>query len=149
MDEGRLFKRPESVLVVVYTVRSDVLLMRRRRPAAFWQSVTGSMRWDEADPLVTARREVQEETGLGGDLAIVDQHILNRFPIKPAWKHRYAPNVRHNLEHVLSLELAERVPVVLNAHEHSEYVWLARPEALEKVTSYTNRDAILRFVPVH
>ena len=37
------FKRPESILVVIYTRHGDVLLMERTRPAGFWQSVTGSL----------------------------------------------------------------------------------------------------------
>ena len=58
------FKRPESVLVVVHTGDGRFLMLRRRAPAGFWQSVTGSLRWDEHDPAVAARRELREETGL-------------------------------------------------------------------------------------
>ena len=57
------YKRPESVLVVIYTISGEVLLLERRQPAGFWQSVTGSLAWDEA-PREAAIREVSEETGL-------------------------------------------------------------------------------------
>lgn len=40
-------KRPESVLVVVYTRAGEVLMMERRRPPGWWQSVTGSLEADE------------------------------------------------------------------------------------------------------
>ena len=49
------FKRPESVLVIVYTRTGKVLLMHRKDRPGFWQSVTGSMKWDERDPVVTAQ----------------------------------------------------------------------------------------------
>ena len=147
MPQQAEFKRPESVLVVVYTAASDVLLMRRVRPAAFWQSVTGSMEWDEDDPLLTARRELAEETGIAGDLEIIDCHITNQFPIKPAWKHRFPPAVTHNTEYVFRLQLEGIRAITLDPVEHTDYVWLPRAEALEKVTSYTNRDAIAAFVP--
>jgi len=138
------YKRPESVLVLVYTQADEFLLMRRVRPAAFWQSVTGAMNWDESDPQLTAYRELAEETGIEAPAgAIIDCELRNQFPIKPAWRHRYAPGVRFNIEHVFRLELPERVPIMLNPTEHSAYLWLSREQALEKVTSYTNRDAIL------
>ncbi|MGD8932832.1 MAG: NUDIX domain-containing protein, partial [Chromatiales bacterium] len=49
------YKRPESVLVVVYTAGGEVLLLRRTRPRDFWQSVTGSLHWGES-PRQAARR---------------------------------------------------------------------------------------------
>lgn len=140
------YKRPESVLVVVFTLSSDVLLLRRVWPADFWQSVTGSMRWTEHDPLVTARRELAEETGLTGD-AIVDCRLYRRFPIKPQWRARYGPGVTENLEHVFRLRLPAPQPVAINPREHSAYCWLPRAEAAIKTASWTNREAILRFVP--
>lgn len=137
-------KRPESVLVVVYTRAGEVLVLRRRRPADFWQSVTGSLRWDEDDPMVTARRELREETGLT-DVEIVDCHVSNRFPILPAWQARYG-EARENVEHVFRVELPARAPIALNPQEHGEYLWLTRETAAARVSSWTNRDAILRFV---
>jgi len=138
-------KRPESVLVVVYTVAGEVLVLRRNQPADFWQSVTGSLNWDEIDPLQTARRELFEETGLN-DVEVIRCHVRNRFPILPAWRHRYAPTVRENTEHVFRVVLSERRAIVLNPEEHTEYAWLARQEAALRVTSYTNRAAILQWV---
>ena len=37
-----VYKIPESVLVVVYTPRLDVLLLERAKQPGMWQSVTGS-----------------------------------------------------------------------------------------------------------
>ena len=51
------YRRPESVLIVIYTDGGEFLLLERRRPPGFWQSVTGSLEWGEfADS--AARREV-------------------------------------------------------------------------------------------
>jgi len=41
------FRRPESVLIVIYTEGGEFLLLERRRPPGFWQSVTGSLEWGE------------------------------------------------------------------------------------------------------
>ena len=137
------YKRPESVLVVVYTATDEVLVLLRRQPPDFWQSVTGSLRWNETDPRDAARRELWEETGLGDAVDVVTCGVTNRFPILPAWRHRYAPNVTENVEHVFQAWLPERRPILLNPAEHGEYQWLPRAAAAAKVASWTNRDAIL------
>ena len=41
------FRRPESVLVVIYTPALDCLLLERVSPPGYWQSVTGTLGWDE------------------------------------------------------------------------------------------------------
>lgn len=140
------FKRPESVLVVVYTRAGEVLLLKRCDHPDFWQSVTGSLQRDER-PREAARRELLEETGLDRGGAIVDHHRTFRFEILAAWRHRFAPGVTHNLEHVFSVALTARTPVTLAPREHSEYDWLPRDLAAEKVWSWTNRRAILDVVP--
>lgn len=137
------YKRPESVLVVVHTVADEILVLRRRQPSDFWQSVTGSLRWEETNPLDAAWRELREETGLGAAVDLIACDATHRFPILPPWRQRYAPEVTENLEHVFRACLPERRPIVLNPAEHSEYAWLPRAMAAARVASWSNRDAIL------
>ena len=150
------YKRPESILVVVYTRSGDVLVLRRTNPDDFWQSVTGSLEWGElaAD---AAQRELREETGITASinksesdagLLLIDHKQSNCFPILSAWKPRYDPQIDHNIEHVYSLCLDEISDIELDAEEHTEYQWLARDAAIEKVTSYTNKKAIADVVPL-
>ncbi|MDB5816055.1 MAG: ntpA [Rhodocyclales bacterium] len=136
-------KKPVSVLVVIHTALLDVLLLERNLHPGFWQSVTGSQEGDE--PLLeTARREVLEETGIHAATAeIVDWHLTNRFEIFPIWRHRYAPGVTHNCEHVFSLQVGQRIAVQMAPQEHSAFKWLPWEEAAAQCFSWTNRDAIL------
>lgn len=135
-------KRPESVLIVVHTRDGKVLLMRRTDHPEFWQSVTGSLEWDESEPIEAAIRELVEETGLTDVSRLRATGIRNRYEIFPQWRHRYAPGTLHNTEHVFYLELDVDVPITLNDSEHSEYCWLSVDDALAQVSSSTNRDAI-------
>jgi dATP pyrophosphohydrolase len=135
------FKRPESVLVVVHT-DSQVLLLERRAPAGFWQSVTGSLRDDET-PRDCACRELAEETGFGAD-GLLDLGLTQRFPILPEWRHRYTPDVTENVEHAFSLCLAACREPRLHPSEHVCFRWLPAPEAAAAVSSWTNRAAIRR-----
>lgn len=137
-------RRPESVLIVIYTADAEFLLIERRRPPGFWQSVTGSLEWGELPPHAAAR-EVLEETGIStGDLT--DLHLSQTYEIWPSFGRVYAPGITHNLEHAFALRLAARVPVTLSAREHVQYLWLAAAEALAKVSSETNRTAIERLL---
>lgn len=140
-----MYKRPESVLVLVCSRAGEVLMLRRREPADFWQSVTGSLDWEEA-PLEAARRELAEETGLAVE-GLEDCGRAYRFPIVPPWRQRYAPEARENLEHVFRLIVPRAVPVRLNPDEHLEYRWPPRGAAAALASSWTNREAILEFVP--
>lgn len=140
------FKRPESVLVVVYTENGNVLQLRRREPTDFWQSVTGSLKEGET-PLQAAIREIREETGLQADAGLTDSGIINRYPIHPAWRAKFAPDVMENTEHVFSLRVPAVTVIQLNPEEHVEYRWLPRDEAAALASSATDRDAILELVP--
>ena len=137
-------KLPLSVLVVIHTAALDVLLLERAARAGFWQSVTGSLdRTDE--PLeAAAAREVLEETGIEAACGRLDRwDVISVFEIYRHWRHRFAPGVTHNTEHLFMLELPARVPVTLAPAEHSAFVWLPWREAAAKCFSWSNRDAIV------
>ncbi len=137
------YKRPESVLVVVYTRAGKVLLLKRADGPDYWQSVTGSMHWGDEQPLATALRELREETGITiSPQALHDWRRSNRFVIFPEWRHKYAPGTRENTEHIFSLELPDEVAVTLTPAEHTAYRWLPFAEAAACVFSWTNREAI-------
>lgn len=135
------FKLPESVLVVVHTAALQVLLMERAANPGFWQSVTGSREPDDPDLEATARRELLEETGLSAG-TLTDWRLTNRYEIWPQWRARYAPDVTHNTEHVYGFLVPEVTVATLDPAEHTAQLWLPWQQAMEKVFSPTNRDAV-------
>jgi len=136
-------KIPVSTLVVIYTPALDVLLLERADHPGFWQSVTGSQ--DEGESLrETAAREVAEETGLDAakyDLA--EWNLQNVYEIYPVWRHRYAPGVTHNTEHVFGLRVPHPLPVRVAPREHLAAEWVPWRAAADRVFSWSNRKAIL------
>ena len=136
-----VYKRPESVLVVVCTRQGEVLMLRRTRPSGFWQSVTGSLAWGES-PASAARRELYEETGIMAGSTLIDLGHSVTFPILPAWRSRYAPSARTNREQWFALTLAHRRQPHLHADEHTGFRWLPHERAAHLAGSWTNRDAI-------
>ena len=142
MPAAAQFKRPESVLVVIYTASLECLLLERVQPPGFWQSVTGTLEWGEA-AAACAAREVREETGLD-PTGLRDGGVSNSFPILPAWRARYAADVDSNVEHLWYLRLPEVHAVQLNDVEHRAHLWLPLVDAIAKVTSWTNREALER-----
>jgi dihydroneopterin triphosphate diphosphatase len=142
-------KIPESVLVVIHTPALEVLLIERADHPDFWQSVTGSK--DSAQEVLaqTCVREVAEETGIviGSPAvpraALRDWQLCNVYEIYPVWRHRYAPGVTHNTEHVFGLTVAPGTPVLLNPREHLRHAWLPYRDAAERCFSPSNAEAIL------
>lgn len=137
-------KIPVSVLVVIHSAALDVLLLERSQRPGFWQSVTGSLDAPDEPLAHAARREVLEETGLAPEQGLLRRwNLVNTFEIYGHWRHRFAPGVTHNTEHVFSFSVAERLPVSLAPEEHRAALWLPWREAAQKCFSWSNRDAIL------
>ncbi len=148
------FKIPESVLVVIHTADLQVLLIERADKPGFWQSVTGSK--DAVDELLveTAVREVFEETGIQIGSATVpvdhlrDWQLSNVYEIYPVWRHRYAPGVTHNTEHVFGLCVPRDISITLAPREHLQFQWLPWRDAADLCFSPSNAEAILQ-LPLH
>jgi len=148
--ETKPFKIPESVLVVIHTADRQVLLIERADHPGYWQSVTGSK--DAVDePLVTtAQREVLEETGIAIGSPTVplerlrDWRLSNVYEIYPVWRHRYAPGVTRNTEHVFGLQVPRDVTIRLSPREHLRYQWLPWQAAADACFSPSNAEAVLQ-----
>jgi dATP pyrophosphohydrolase len=142
MSAAKPLKQPVSVLVVLHDGNGYILLIERADRAGFWQSVTGSIEAGET-LAQTARREVQEETGITlSDGQLHDWQQSRQYEIYPHWRHRYPPGITRNTEHVFSARIAPDTSIKLSK-EHTAFCWLERTDAAEKVFSPSNRQAIL------
>ena len=120
-----------------------VLVLERARRPGYWQSVTGSLDWPEEPLEAAAARELREETGIDAAAGRLTRwNLANTFEIYLQWRHRFAPGVTHNTEHVFGLALAQPLPVTLAPDEHTAFAWLSWPEAVQRCFSWSNRDAI-------
>ncbi len=137
-------KLPVSVLVVIHDPQGRVLLIERADHPGFWQSVTGSVEPEDASLLHTAAREVAEETGIRVQPAdLQDWALSNVYEIYPAWRHRYAPGVTHNTEHLMSLCVPAGSPIRLSPSEHTAWQWLDWRAAADQCYSSSNAEALL------
>ncbi len=143
-------KIPESVLVVIHTADLEVLLIERADRPGFWQSVTGSRDSLDESFEQTARREVAEETGIVvGSVDVPLAHLRdwgmrNVYEIYPVWRHRYAPGVTHNTEHVFGLRVPRDIAITLAPREHTHSAWLPWREAADRCFSPSNAEAVLQ-----
>lgn len=134
-------RRPVSVLVVVHSDDGHVLLLRRAKPFDFWQSVTGSLQHDETHG-EAAVRELFEETGLNNEGVLDYSGVSRQFVIDARWRHKFAPGAAENVEFEWHYRLPKKIDISLNTDEHSEYRWLSPDAAIDRVWSWTNRDAL-------
>lgn len=145
------YKIPESVLVIIHTPALEVLMMERADRPGFWQCVTGSKDSMGEALAETAAREVFEETGIRigaaegvPPSALRDWGLANDYEIYPVWRHRYAPGVTRNTEHVFGLTVPAGTPVRLAPREHLAYRWLPWREAADLCFSPSNAEAVLQ-----
>jgi dATP pyrophosphohydrolase len=144
-------KIPISVLVVIHTADLEVLLIERADRAGFWQSVTGSLDALDESLELAATRELFEETGIAADgetIVLRDWGVSNIYEIYPTWRHRYAPGVTRNTEHVFSVCVPRDIPITLSPREHVAHAWLPLLDAADRCFSASNAEAILQ-LPRH
>jgi dATP pyrophosphohydrolase len=75
--------------------------------------------------------------------ALQDWALRNVYEIYPVWRHRYAPGVTHNTEHVFGLTVPRDIAVTLAPREHLQHAWLPWREAADRCFSPSNAEAIL------
>ncbi|EAA8472366.1 dihydroneopterin triphosphate diphosphatase [Salmonella enterica subsp. enterica] len=145
--KDKVYKRPVSVLVVIFAQDTKrVLMLQRRDDPDFWQSVTGSIEEGET-ALQAAVREVKEEVTIdvaAEQLTLIDCQRTVEFEIFSHLRHRYAPGVMHNTEFWFCLVLPHERQVIFT--EHLTYQWLDAPDAAALTKSWSNRQAIEEFV---
>ena len=151
-------KIPRSVLVMIHTPDMQFLLLKRvcknefsnKVDRDFWQSVTGSLDFEDESPIDAARRELFEETGLRAeDYEFRDLMHTTEYEIFPEWRYRYAEGVTHNTEYQFALCVPDTtVDVQLAQTEHTEYQWLPSSEAADACFSWNNAGAIRRLAGI-
>jgi len=145
--KDKVYKRPVSILVVIYAQDTKrVLMLQRRDDPDFWQSVTGSLEEGESAPQAAAR-EVKEEVAIDvarEQLTLKDCQRTVEFEIFSHLRHRYAPGIERNTESWFCLALPHEREIVFT--EHLTYRWVDAADAAALTKSWSNRQAIEEFV---
>lgn len=143
--KNKKYKNPNSILLIIFTTKFKVLLLKKNSKRDLWQSVTGSIELGE-DPYDTALRELQEETGINKQKSdLIFDDLSHKFMIYSEWIDRYKESTYSNKEYIFSLKLNDEVSVKLS-REHSSYKWVDLNDAIHLVFSWTNK-AALKAIP--
>jgi lipoyl(octanoyl) transferase len=127
------------VKVVVHDDGHVLLLHRRPERGNFWQPITGSIEEGET-PLETARRELVEETGHGGEP--LDMDLRQSFMIESQFlQSRYTtPIIASEIGFRASLD--SRLPIKIDPLEHDDHGWFTFAEAYERIRWTDDREAL-------
>jgi len=155
------YKIPISILVVIFNTKHEILLLKRVNSFNFWQSVTGSIDFEDEELDIAAKREILEETGIVlndnkvintcieslklNELSLYTLYNLNystEYEIFPQFRYRYEEDIHINQEHWFMLKVEENYPININAQEHTKYQWLTWQEAIKQCFSPSNAIAI-------
>ena len=140
MSNERSYKRPESVLIIILNHKGQVLLLKRNDPINYWQSVTGSLKWDET-PDSAAARELMEETSIN-EGQWIKTGIINEYPIDPRWRNRFHQDTKINKEHVFYY-VTNQESISIDPKEHCEWSWFDHERAVQLISSKTNQWAVI------
>jgi lipoyl(octanoyl) transferase len=142
--ERELIPRPETIrLVKVIVHDGDRVLLLHRKPERghFWQPVSGTMEDGEA-PIVTARREIVEETGQTAEPISLD--LAQSFLIESQFLAARYPSPIIASEIVFHAEIDSRLPIRIDTLEHDDWGWFTLAEAREKIRWTDDREALER-----
>ncbi|MFH0870847.1 MAG: NUDIX hydrolase [archaeon] len=131
-----------KIVLVGGVVHNDgkILILRRLTTKRFfpgsWE-IPGGKIDDGESPEEAVLREVKEETGLD---AMIDK-------VFHTWSDIIERNNRKEHMIVINfiLRLVKAQPVVLSEKEHSEFRWIERDDAIDKVTSQMSKTIKLAF----
>ena len=124
-----------------YEVSAGVILFRTRANREYllldygshWDFPKGHIEEGE-DPVVTARRELHEETGIG------DARFISGYMERMRYFYRKAGE---QMRKVVIYFLAETAgEAVTLSHEHCGYTWVSYEDALQRLTFKTAKDLL-------
>jgi lipoyl(octanoyl) transferase len=140
--ERVLTPRAETLrLVKVLVHDGDRVLLLHRKPERghFWQPISGTIEPGE-DPLVTARRELTEETGHHGEPLPLD--LAQSFMIESQYlQAKYTDRPIIAGEVGFQARIDAKLPIRLDAQEHDAYGWFTFAEAYAKIRWTDDREA--------
>jgi dATP pyrophosphohydrolase len=138
-------RAPFQVLVFPYRYASDnhleyALFFRYLEPFGdFWQPVSGGGEDDEA-PIDTARREVNEETGIDSGADIIALDSLATIPVPPTAWMLWGPEVLVIPEYSFGVHASETE--IRLSPEHTEFRWVDYATAQEMLRFDSNKNAL-------
>ena len=140
--ERFLIPKAETIqLVKVLVHDGDRVLLLHRRPERgnFWQPITGTIEPGES-PVVTARREIAEETGRSAEPHDLD--LWQSFRIDSQYLAAKLGDPVIASEVAFDTTLDATVPIRLDGAEHDEYGWFTFAEAYERIRWSDDREAL-------
>jgi len=120
--EGIIFRKKDNQT-------KYLLLKRTSNRGGFWQPITGGL--EEGETLIESlKREIKEETGLKEIIRIIESVHYFEFSDPHLIK-----------EYVFGVEVSPTEKIIIDAREHSSFLWCTFEEAIKLMKWEENKKA--------
>jgi dihydroneopterin triphosphate diphosphatase len=135
-------RAPFQVLVLPFRVEDDGQVsyaVFRRADAGYWQWIAGGGEDDES-PVEAAKREADEEAGIGRSCPLVELSSCNTVPVEGISGFLWGSDVLVVPEHCFGIEAQHRE--LRLSQEHTEFRWVDYETARQMLHWDSNRNAL-------
>lgn len=136
-------RMPKQVLIITYKIRNSEIeyLVFKRKDLKCWQWISGGMEDFDKDLLVTAKRELYEETGIKDNVTIENLEIVTKIPVvNVAGDFIWGKDVFYSEEYGFAVDISSQE--IRLSNEHEEYRWVNYNKAQELLKYDSNKSAL-------
>ena len=134
---------PKQVLIIPYRLNNSKVeyCIFKRKDIKVWQWVSGGAEDFDEDILASAKRELNEETGINDDIQIENLELTTKIPVVNIVKgFIWGEDIFYSEEYAFSVNIKDKE--IKLSEEHDDYKWVNYYEAQSLLKYDSNKSSL-------